>query len=264
VNTRVTGRTSSPTLSCVSSPSLEPEVVAEYGRFALQNARDLVSDSEILIEHERWPRACSLAVLAAEEAAKAWMCGLMPVLPPDDAASFFAWPFAEINRAHGLKLGTAGLVTHMLGNLLAGVGPQGGIAPRWEDVEASSREDNERKQRGFYVGYRDGQILRPSELSEQDARRAVARARTLANIAEHFLDWTSHLPEELKAAREEIWARMVGAFERGGYEEMAELVAIDFGSLTEDDLAQVRAGVRALAEDLIEDDVRDTEAPKPS
>lgn len=51
-----------------------------------ENARSLVSDAELLLEHERWPRAYALAVLSCEEFGKA--CGLMLLsLIPDNMRS---------------------------------------------------------------------------------------------------------------------------------------------------------------------------------
>lgn len=37
---------------------------------ALENARSLLSDAELLLSNERWPRAAALAILAVEEAGK--------------------------------------------------------------------------------------------------------------------------------------------------------------------------------------------------
>jgi AbiV family abortive infection protein len=43
---------------------------AEGIRLALVNARTLLADAELLLQHERWPRAASLAALAIEESGK--------------------------------------------------------------------------------------------------------------------------------------------------------------------------------------------------
>jgi AbiV family abortive infection protein len=49
---------------------LTPESAAAGIQAAVQNARSLLADAGILIEHNRWPRSASLAVLAIEEAGK--------------------------------------------------------------------------------------------------------------------------------------------------------------------------------------------------
>jgi len=49
---------------------LSIEQAAEGIRVARENARTLVADAELLLEHQRWPRATSLAILAIEEAGK--------------------------------------------------------------------------------------------------------------------------------------------------------------------------------------------------
>lgn len=49
---------------------LTPQQAAEGITVALTNAKALVKDSELLLEHERYPRAAALAILAIEEAGK--------------------------------------------------------------------------------------------------------------------------------------------------------------------------------------------------
>ena len=225
------------------STAPDPAFVSRYAQAALRNARDLLDDAGVLIDHERWPRACSLAVLALEEAAKAYLCGLLPVLPPEEAADIFAWPFAEMNRGHEIKLGIAGVVNHMLRYFTGGPEAPRSLAPALEALEAGSREDNELKQRGFYVGYGDGQVLLPSDLGEREARESVARAAALVPLATDFLGWSASLPAELLAARGEIWSRMAKAWKQGGFEAMTALSERDMGSLNEEQVAQIRAGI---------------------
>ena len=49
---------------------LTPAQAAEGIQVAMQNAKSLLADAELLLENERWPRACALAILAIEEAGK--------------------------------------------------------------------------------------------------------------------------------------------------------------------------------------------------
>lgn len=58
---------------------LTPIQAAEGIRVAVQNANELLSDAEFLLANERWPRACALAILAIEEAAKPEMIRAMLV-----------------------------------------------------------------------------------------------------------------------------------------------------------------------------------------
>ena len=50
--------------------NLTPAQAAEGIRVAVHNARGLLKDAELLLENERWSRACALAILAIEEAGK--------------------------------------------------------------------------------------------------------------------------------------------------------------------------------------------------
>jgi AbiV family abortive infection protein len=49
---------------------ITPAQAADGIRVAEKNAKELLSDAELLLEHKRWPRACALAILAIEEAGK--------------------------------------------------------------------------------------------------------------------------------------------------------------------------------------------------
>lgn len=230
----------------MSSSAPEPEVVAAYGRAALQNARDLISDSEGLLSLQRWPRACSLAVLAIEEGSKAITCTIMPLLPPEQARELFAWPFAEINRTHGLRLGMAAVVSHIIGFFVGGPGSPQRYAPTEMATLASAKSDNELKQRGFYVTYRDDQIQRPADVTETEAKAVLSWARMLANVSEDILAWSENLPAELLAARGAQWDAMVAAFQQGGFEAMGEVSESMFERLPDEAVAQIRQGLLTL------------------
>jgi hypothetical protein len=103
----------------MSGTSPDRAVVAEYGCAALQNARDLIADAQVLLDQQPWPRACSLAILATEEVAKASTRCILPMLS-DEAAEHFAWPLDQVNRTHGLKLEIAGMLTHVLDFYMGG------------------------------------------------------------------------------------------------------------------------------------------------
>jgi AbiV family abortive infection protein len=240
-------------LAAMSDVAPDTAVVSDYARAALRNARDLLDDAGVLVDHERWPRACSLAVLAMEEAAKVLLCGLLPLLPPEEA-HHFALPFAEMNRTHETKLLAAGVMTHLLSYFMGGSDAPSSLAPALEALEAGRRDDNELKKRGFYVGYQDGRVLLPSELAEQDARESLARAVALVPLAESFFDWSADPSADVLAVRGEIWARLVEAFEQGGFDAMAALGERDVGSLTEEDLARIRESITNVLGRMVEND----------
>jgi AbiV family abortive infection protein len=221
---------------------VEREVVAEYGRAALQNAQDIIGDARLLLDHGRKPRACALAVLAREEAAKAIVCCILPMLP-DEAIEHFAWPFAQINRTHSLKLEMAGVIAHVLEFFMGGPDAPSRYPSELEVLAADAKTDNSRKQQGFYVGFQDGKILLPSGLSDQDAITEIERAAAIIAIAVQFLEFTSDLPDEFLAVREGFWDSMIKAWQQGGPDGMAELSQSMFGGLPEEDIVQIRARI---------------------
>src|SRR6185437_6052438 len=221
------------------------EVVADYGRAALQNARDLIADARLLLDHQRWARACSLAILATEEAAKAFVCCMLPMLP-DEAAPHFRWPLDQINRTHGLKLGTARMLTHVLDFYMGGPDAPARYPSDLGELAAGQKEDNERKQRGLYVSLSDAQIMLPSEITERDAADALERAARLAAVVAHVAEATANLPPEVQAAREGIWNAMIGAHEQSGFDGMADLSQSTFGDLPQAAMARMRETVQQM------------------
>lgn len=229
----------------MSATSPDPAVVAEYGRAALENARDLIADARLLLDHQRWPRACSMAILATEKVAKAAVCCLLPMLP-DEAAPHFGWPLDQINRTHDLKLELAGMLTHVLDFYMGGPGAPTRYPSDLAELNAGRRQDNERKKRGLYVALSDGQIMLPSEITEREAADALERATRLAAVVARFLDYTANLPPEVVASREDIWNSLVGAYEQGGLDGMADLSQAAFGELPVEAKAEIRESLRQI------------------
>lgn len=229
----------------MSGTSPGREVVADYGRAALQNAHDLIADARLLFNHQRWPRACSLAILATEEVAKAFVCCILPMLP-DEAAPHFGWPLDQVSRTHGLKLEMAGMLTHVLDFYMGGPNAPTRYPSDLDELAAGRKEDNEHKKRGLYVGLNDAQIMLPSEISEQHATDALERAARLAAVATQIVNFTANLPGEVLAARGDIWNAMTGAYEQGGLDGMAELSQSTFGDLSEEAMAQMRETLQQM------------------
>ena len=65
-------------------PVPDLDALGDFALAAVRNARRLLDDdADLLLRRGRWPSAYSLAVLAFEEAGKAWMC-IIAMMVPDD------------------------------------------------------------------------------------------------------------------------------------------------------------------------------------
>ncbi len=166
----------------------------ELGDFALaagRNARRLLADADLLLAHGRWPSAYSLAVLAFEEAGKAWMC-ITAMTVPDDIRP--EWPHAESTARHADKLLAAHVMAHMFACAASGRDMIDGLAAVGEHLEELAREHNQAKQRGFYADLLDGIVREPGTVTKAEAKRMVATVRGLLEdggiLADHgFIAW---------------------------------------------------------------------------
>jgi AbiV family abortive infection protein len=165
----------------VAEPDLTTQDLRLLAPAAAQNAQDLLEDAEILLTHQRWSRAHALAILAAEEASKAYACTCAlasgrPTLPRRDL------------EMHNRKLILARVVTNHVIPLaewreeLLTTQP---LTPA--ELVRIARQDNESKKHGFYVDIRsDGSLQQPSDISEAEARIAVADVKDLIRWASGF------------------------------------------------------------------------------
>jgi AbiV family abortive infection protein len=64
-------------------PVPDLDTLGDFALASVRNARRLLEDADLLLRRGRWPSAYSLAVLAFEEAGKAWMC-ITAMMVPDD------------------------------------------------------------------------------------------------------------------------------------------------------------------------------------
>jgi AbiV family abortive infection protein len=78
---------------------LTPEQAAEGIAAAQDNARSLVRDAVLLLDHGRWPRAAALSILAIEEAGKASVLRAL-ILARDDLECRDGW---RAYRSHTQK-----------------------------------------------------------------------------------------------------------------------------------------------------------------
>lgn len=156
--------------SDMSAPDLTLEDLRLLAPAAARNARDLLADAEILLENQRWPRAHALAVLAGEEAAKAYACVCDVVFGVPKVSRH------DLERGHTRKLQLARAMTDLVIPLArAGQELLTTAPPTPTQVEGMAREDNEAKKRGLYVDISaDGSLQRPSDIGESEARAAIA------------------------------------------------------------------------------------------
>lgn len=146
----------------------------EFCQAAEANARDLISDAEVLLEKKRWARAFALAVLAQEEFGKCLMAMVLAMASPAVASAHLP----ELRTGHLRKLMSA--LEHE-----ALIGPPEGPPELWASVHQIpeiARDGNAWKQRGFYVDIsEDGSLRRPSEIGEHEARAVVARVHKVVH-----------------------------------------------------------------------------------
>lgn len=136
----------------------------------------MLADAQLLADAGRFPRAFSLAILAWEELSKGQLCILATLL--DDITREEFW---DRFRDHESKLGRV----HAFASFMR---PES-IAPVAEHARAvmgQSKSTNNLKLRGFYVDYRRGKILLPTQIGETAARKKIKeirRALVYANAA---------------------------------------------------------------------------------
>jgi len=166
-------------------------VLARGSVAAARNAYGLVQDAELLSGAGRFGRAYSLAGLAVEEVGKAGSLATLAAMSENLRARA---PLGRMLEWHQMKLVT--------GQLIAAV-PFGapGVAPKFvttpltevaeilDDARASAQDVDRLKQRGLYVDVdRSGQVRQPSEVTADELRVQLGRARRAASAANALLD----------------------------------------------------------------------------
>ena len=134
---------------------LTPEQLGELASATLTNSVELLRDAEGLAIFGRYPRAYSLAVLAAEEFGKHMMCfgaGGRESVDPD------AWPtFWRKFLSHNPKYENAASMA------MASLPPEASaqFAERFHEHVSA---DQKRRLGGFYVDWKDGAIVTPDSV----------------------------------------------------------------------------------------------------
>jgi len=127
------------------------DAVGQLARAAAENARRLLDDADLLVKRGRWPNAYSLAVLAFEEAGKAWVC-TNAMLVPEEAQPDF--PFGELVGGHLWKLQAAHGMAGILAYIRGGDGAPASLLEVMDVLDSLAREENRAKQRGLYADAR--------------------------------------------------------------------------------------------------------------
>ena len=100
--------------------------LGDFAVIAASNARRLLDDADLLLRRGRYPTAYSVAVLAFEEAGKAWACITAMGMPGDVRPE---WPFGELIATHVDKLMSAHAMAHLLAFVRGG--ERRARQPRW-------------------------------------------------------------------------------------------------------------------------------------
>lgn len=158
--------------------SLTPAQASEGVRAAIENARDLVVDAELLLERGRFARAAALAILAIEEAGKVPLIRTI-LAATSDAELKDAWKAYRDHRKKNVMADFAGVAVRS--------GKRGlqefridDFAPLFENRVHAKAFDLV-KQAGFYSECRpDATWSKPSDaISEGDARAFIRSAKLL-------------------------------------------------------------------------------------
>lgn len=158
--------------------------LVEYAAAVAENAAALLADADFLLTGRRWARSYSLAVLAAEEWAKAYAVLTLSFMPPEMRHQISVRDFLE---GHRLKMTHALLLRTFDGARPGVVGRIAGtpaLADVFEAAYTQAGDANVAKQRGLYVDLlADGTLALPADVSEDEARKAVAQAREVGASA---------------------------------------------------------------------------------
>ena len=203
-------------------PVPDLDALGDLGLAAAGNARRLLGDAELLLKRGRLPSAYSLAVLAFEEAGKAWMC-IVAMMVPDDIRP--EWPFGDLMAKHVDKLMAAHAMAHMLASAGSGRDIITSLAEVGENLEELAREHDKAKQCGFYADLLDGGVWKPASVKLDEARHMVGTVRTLLDhggaLADpEFIAWLASKDPDALGAKDTLWGAFSSGCQQGGAEGM--------------------------------------------
>ena len=166
-------------------------VLARGSVAAARNACGLVQDAELLSGAGRFGRAYSLAGLAVEEVGKAGSLATLAAMPETLRARA---PLGRMLEWHQMKLVTGALIAALpfgAPGVAAGfvTTPLSEVAEILDNARASAQDVDRLKQRGLYVDVdRSGRVREPSEVTADELREQLGRARRAASAANALLD----------------------------------------------------------------------------
>jgi AbiV family abortive infection protein len=195
---------------------------------AARNSRRLLDDAELLLNHGRRPSAYSLAVLAFEEAGKAWLCIVAMMVPADVRPD---WPHDDLIARHVDKLMAAHMMVSMLSYAYRGQDVILNLISMSEHLEELAREHNQAKQRGLYVDLLDGTVREPASVTKDEAQRMVAIVRSLLDNGGYladpeFIAWLADETQEAVQMKELAWGRFFTGLQQGSPEGMAASIQL--------------------------------------
>jgi AbiV family abortive infection protein len=215
-------------------------VLGGFAITAARNSRRLLDDAELLATHGRYPSAYSAAVLAFEEAGKAWMA-VMAMSASDTLRAEF--PFRELITDHENKLLAAFAMARMFQRMRAGQSIAVGFLSD-EDLPRLAREHHQIKLRGFYADVRDGMVWDPVSIGKNEARQMIASVRRLdeGNIVADpdFISFLISSPEDLRSAMDGYFGILLAGVDHSPEKTVADLQAwMDQLGATPDELRQM-------------------------
>ena len=187
---------------------------------AADNAVGLFDDAELLSGAGRYARAYSLAVLAVEEFGKATSLVALAAMPENLRAQapvrrMLEWH--QLKQVGGLLIDAVGFRAPDAAARLAHMRVTQ-VEQILEQTGAFAEDADRLKRRGLYMDLdREGRIRRPSEITEAEVSRQLARARQVASSAGQLREPAvqarlAHPPVELI----ELSRALVGAFAEAG------------------------------------------------
>ncbi len=203
-------------------PVPDLDALGDFALAAARNARRLLDDADLLLRRGRWPSAYSLAVLAFEEAGKAWMC-ITAMMVPDDVRP--EWPYGDLITTHVDKLMAAHVMAQMLASATSGRDIITDLADVGENLDELAREHNQAKQRGLYADVLDDTVWEPASVTADEATRMVVTVRGLLDhggqLADpEFVAWLASQTQEVLEVKDMVWGRFFAGLQQGGPEGM--------------------------------------------
>ena len=216
-------------------------VLGDFAIVAARNSRRLLDDAELLAARGRYPSAYSTAVLAFEEAGKAWMT-VIAMMAPDNLRAEF--PFRELISDHENKLLAAFSMARMFQRMRAGQSITAGFLAD-SDLPRLAREHHQAKLRGFYADVRDGVVWDPVGIRKDEARQMIASVRRVLDEGDIFADpefisFLASSPADFRSVMDGYFGILLAGAEHGPEKTAADLQAwMDQLGATPDEIRQV-------------------------